>query len=240
MNNMYQISNLNALALGYTRKVITIEELLRHGDTGLGTFEDVNGEMIVLDGHCYKATNDGSVTEPDISIGVPFASVSCLQGNRKFEIQSLGNIDKLKTLLNNKIEEDYGLNSMHMVRIDGEFNKVYARAETGLHAHHVELKEILKANQRDFSFDNVSGSLVCVYYPDYMQGINAAGWHFHFVSSDRTKGGHVFEIDMVKGCARLDKISHIEIQLPTEAAFDTYSLTEASQNDIKKVEQGKG
>lgn len=88
-----------------------------------------------------------------------------------------------------------------MVRIDGEFNKVYARAETGLHTYHVELKEILKANQRDFSFDNVSGSLVCVYYPDYMQGINAAGWHFHFVSSDRTKGGHVFEIDMVKGCA---------------------------------------
>ena len=50
-NKMYQVSTLQALALGYTRAVISAEELLKEGDTGLGTFEDLNGEMIVMDGH---------------------------------------------------------------------------------------------------------------------------------------------------------------------------------------------
>ncbi len=36
--------------LGYSRAVIPVSELLRHGNIGLGTFTDVDGEMIVLDG----------------------------------------------------------------------------------------------------------------------------------------------------------------------------------------------
>ena len=46
-NKMFQVSTLQALALGYSRAVITVGELMKHGDIGLGTFEDVNGEMIV-------------------------------------------------------------------------------------------------------------------------------------------------------------------------------------------------
>ena len=128
---------------------------------------------------------------------------------------------------------------MHMVRIDGFFEMVDARSENGLKGHHVELKDILNLNQKSFTFSNVSGSLVCLYYPDYMAGINAAGWHFHFVSDDRSKGGHVFNITMKKGTAVLDKISKIEMQLPWEASFDTYALTSVSQKDVKKVEQEK-
>lgn len=53
----YQVSTLQALALGYSKSVITVGELLKHGNLGLGTFEDVDGEMIVLDGKCYRARN---------------------------------------------------------------------------------------------------------------------------------------------------------------------------------------
>ena len=236
---MYQVSTLNALLLGYTRKVVSVQELLENGDTGLGTFENVDGEMIVVDGHCYRAADDGTVTEMPPEKGVPFASVSFLIGSQKFELDSVENIDALKALLNLKIEESFGLNSMHMVRIDGFFEMVDARSENGLKSQHVELKDILNLNQKSFTFSNVSGSLVCLYYPDYMAGINAAGWHFHFVSEDRSKGGHVFNVIMKKGTAILDKISKIEMQLPWEASFDTYALTSVSQKDVKKVEQEK-
>lgn len=60
---MYQVSTLQALALGYSRAVISVGELLQEGNTGLGTFEDVNGEMIVMDGRCFRADQDGQVTE---------------------------------------------------------------------------------------------------------------------------------------------------------------------------------
>jgi acetolactate decarboxylase len=72
-----------------------------------------------------------------------------------------------------------------------------------------------------------------------MDGINAPGWHFHFLSEDKTRGGHVFELVMEQGKVRLAKINRIEIQLPREAAFDTYSLKNASEDEIKQVEQGK-
>ena len=72
-NKIYQVSTLQALALGYSRPVVTVQELLKHGDTGLGTFENVDGEMIILDGVCYQAKPDGSTIRTEESAGVPFA-----------------------------------------------------------------------------------------------------------------------------------------------------------------------
>lgn len=235
---MYQVSTLQALAMGYNKAVITVGELLRHGDTGLGTFEGVDGEMIVVDGVCYRATVDGSVVLAPPEQGVPFSSVSRLRGERAFPLEAVGSIEALKETLTLRIEEDFGLNSMHMVRIDGRFERVCARSESGQYTQHVTLKEMLEGNQQDFFFDDVDGTLVCVHYPDYMDGINAPGWHLHFLSADRKRGGHVFDCKLLSAQARLDKISRIEMQLPDSPAFDTYALKDASQDEIRQVEQG--
>ena len=72
----------------------------------------------------------------------------------------------------------------------------------------------------------------------FMDGINASGWHLHFISEDRTVGGHVYEIKMEQGLVRLAKKNSLEIQLPRDAAFDTYSLKTASKKEIEQVEQG--
>ena len=236
---MFQVSTLQALALGYSRAVIDVDELMRHGDIGLGTFEDVNGEMIVVDGHCYRADETGAVHEADGKTGIPFSSVTFFNEVRRCETDNVGNIEKLKEWLDLRIEEDFGLNSMHVVRIDGRFKRVCARSESGYRAHHVTLKEALSKTQKDFYFDDIEGTLVCVYYPDYMDGINASGWHLHFISGNRKKGGHVFDLSIERGTAFFDKIANIEIMLPHEPAFDTYALKGASRDEIKDVEQGK-
>ena len=237
-SKMFQVSTLQALALGYSRAVIKVGELMRHGDIGLGTFEDVNGEMIVIDGHCFRADENGEVREADSETGVPFSSVTFFVEDRRCGIGSVNNIEKLKETLDLRIEEDFGLNSMYIVRVDGSFRRVCARSESGYRAHHVTLKEALSETQRDFYFDDIAGTLVCVYYPDYMDGINAPGWHLHFISADRKLGGHVFDLSMEKGTAYFDKITNIEIALPNEPAFDTYALKSASGDEIKSVEQG--
>lgn len=143
----------------------------------------------------------------------------------------------LTQLLDLKIEEEFGLNSMYMVRIDGDFERISARSEAPLRAHHVSLKEILSKNQKEFIFEKISGSLVGVYFPDYMSGINAPGWHLHFLSEDRRRGGHVFGLVMTRGDVRMKKIDRLEFRLPGTPAFDTYSLTEISDEEIKEVEQ---
>ena len=213
---MYQVSTLQALMLGYSRAVIPVSELLNHGSIGLGTFKDVDGEMIVLDGSCYRAMENGDVVVADNSI------------------------EELKMALNNIIDSHFGLNSMHMARIDGEFDIVDARSESGYESVHVDLKTILGKTQKAFKFEKIKGTLVCVYFPDYMDGINAFGWHLHFISDDRAHGGHVFDIIMKSGKGQISKINSIEIKLPEGPMFDTYSLKQASEEEIKAVEQGHG
>ena len=235
-NDMYQVSTLQALALGYSRAVITAGELLRKGDTGLGTFEDVDGEMIVMDGQCYRADQNGAVTVVASETGVPFAAVAKLYGERQFPLRDLPDITSVRTELTRKIEEEFGLNSMHIVRIEGEFEKVDARSEAPYRSHHITLKTVLGRTQKAFLFENIRGSLVGVYFPDYMDGINMPGWHLHFLSEDRSKGGHVLDVSVREGTAKTDKITSIYINLPKEAAFDTYSLKQDLQDEIKSVE----
>lgn len=235
---MYQVSTLQALAMGYARSVITVGDLLQHGDIGLGTFEHVDGEMIMLDGRCYQARDDGSVIQAEETMGVPFTAVTFLENRSKEPVGEVGDIEALKRLLDIRIEEDFGLNSMHVVRVDGTFKKVFARAGSAYKSQHVSLKDILKETQKDFTFTDIKGTMVCVYFPDYMDGINAPGWHLHFLSADCSKGGHVFDLAMEEGTMIVNKISRINIQLPDSPAFDTYSLKEASQDEIKEVEQG--
>ncbi len=183
---------------------------------------------------------DGTVKVAPPEMGVPFSSVTFLNGQSEYEMDETDSIEKLKTSLDLKIEENFGLNSMHIVRIDGDFKKISARSEEAYRSHHITLKDVLANTQEDFYFGELSGTLICVYYPDYMDGINAPGWHLHFISADRQQGGHVFDLHMKKGSVKMDKISNIHIQIPTSAAFDTYSLKDASQDEIKQVEQGKG
>lgn len=238
-NQMYQVSTLQALAMGYTRSVITAEELLQYGDTGLGTYKDVDGEMILVDGKCYRANVNGVVEKVPLDTGISFCSVTFLRKERCEMIPSPLDIDGLKSWLDVKIEEKFGLNSMHMVRIDGYFEEIYARSEEPYRSQHISLKEILGRTQKDFIFRKLKGTLICVYFPDYMDGINASGWHFHFVSEGRTLGGHVFQMKMREGKSIIDKIQNLQIQLPTEPAFDTYSLKNASKAEIRQVEQGR-
>ena len=238
--SMYQVSTLQALAMGYSRAVVSVGDFLKHGDIGLGTFEDVDGEMILLDGNCYRAQEDGSVLKAEPGMGVPFAVTTFLHKGMEFAVERIEDMDALKQVLDLKIEEDFGLNSMHVVRIDGRFSKICARSESAYHSQHVSLREILQKTQKDFEFQDITGTLVCVYFPDYMDGINAPGWHLHFISEDKTRGGHVFDLKMEGGDATVNKISCIQIELPKAPDFDTYSLKQASQDEIKEVEQGKG
>ena len=236
----YQVSTLQALSLGFSKSVITVEELLTQGDMGLGTFEDVDGEMIVLDGKCYRAQNNGEVIPAENERGVPFAAVCRFQPQRQEILEKTDTISQLKEWLTLKIEEDFGLNSMYAVRIEGEFSKIDARSESGTKAHHVTLKDALSVTQKAFIFENIRGTLVCVYFPDYMDGINASGWHLHFLSEDKKCGGHVFDMSLMKADAAFCRITSVEVKIPDTPAFDTYALKGASQDDIKSVEQGKG
>lgn len=85
--------------------------------------------MIAIDGKCYRATEDGTVVEAGDDRGVPFSTVAFMDGCREFEISGDYDMAHLKDELNNRIEEVFGLNSMHVILINGTFEKIYARSK---------------------------------------------------------------------------------------------------------------
>ncbi len=56
-HTLYQVSTAGALVEGVYQGAVTVGMVREHGDFGLGTFEDLDGEMIVLDGHVYRVSS---------------------------------------------------------------------------------------------------------------------------------------------------------------------------------------
>lgn len=236
-HTFFQVATLQSLVLGYTKPVLSVREFLSHGDTGLGTYENVDGELIALDGVCYRAHRDGHVSVADAGDRIPFAVCSKLHGDSVSELADISDMDRLLRILNDSIDADAARNGMHLIRLDGEFEKVRARSLGPYVSEHVKLTEILKATQKEFVFSPVRGTLVGVYFPECMQNINAPGWHMHFVSEDRTQGGHVFDLSLIRGTLRHDRVSGFEMMLPSDPAYDTYHFDQNNSNEIKAVEQ---
>ena len=234
---MYQVSTLQALAKGDFYGNATIEELLTNGNIGLGTFEAVDGEMIVLDGVCYRAKADGTVEIADAGDATPFASVTYLNKNIAFELENIADMSELLAKLD-EVGKAHGENNIYACRIDGYFNEIYARSEKKQHSEpYKTFAKVLETDQREFEFKNVSGSLVCVYFPQYMDGLNVAGWHVHFISDDRTMGGHVFDCSLQEGKAYMGRNEGFNFLIPKTRFFQKLTLTDVSKEEIESVEK---
>ncbi len=236
VTTMYQVSTLQALTQGDFYGNATIGELLEKGDTGLGTFKDVDGEMIVLDGKCYRAKADGTVELAKDTDSTPFASVTFLNKSIAFNINEEQSMADVLTHLDAKVQAA-GENNIYACRIDASFREVYARSEMKQQEPYKTFAKVLETDQREFKFKDVSGSLVCVYFPKYMDGLNMAGWHVHFISDDRSMGGHVFNFTLKEGRVQLGATSGFTFMIPKTEYFQGLKLTEVSKEEIASVEK---
>ena len=94
----------------------------------------------------------------------------------------------LSALLDTRIG-DLGL--IQAVRIDGRFPQLKARSVKAQTPPYQPLSEVLARDQVVFDLVNVQGTLVGFRFPACFSGVNAPGWHFHFLAADRRSGGHV-------------------------------------------------
>src|ERR1700761_7330453 len=74
-HELFQTSTIGALLDGAFDGDLTLRELLEHGDTGLGTLNGLDGELIVIDGQAYKAELDCTLIRPDLQSLTPYAVV---------------------------------------------------------------------------------------------------------------------------------------------------------------------
>ena len=232
---IFQVSLLQGLTLGDYYGSVTVKELKEKGDTGIGTFEGVNGELIMLDGEVYRAKSNGSVEVAPDDETIPFSNVTFFDVDTTEEISGISNINDLKDYLNSKVEE-FGKNRFYMIRIDGSFKKVSARSELKQEEPYKTLAEALSTDQREFDFDEAKGTVVGLFCPVYMNDLNAVGWHFHFVSEDKQQGGHVLDLDIDNAEVKWDNTDGFNMLLPETQMFPELDFTKDQSEDIKKVE----
>ena len=63
------------------------------------------------------------------------------------------------------------------------------------------LAEVIKTQQVVHTLNDVQGTLIGFRFPAAASSVNVAGWHFHFLSADKTRGGHVLALTTGDGLA---------------------------------------
>ena len=187
-HTLYQVSTATALVEGIYQGAVRVGNLREHGDLGLGTFEDLDGEMVIVDGHFFQVRCDGSVREVDDSVLSPFAVVTRFAPEPAVMLDQCPDMAHLTSRFDHLRHSD---NVFYALRVDGKFDYVHARAMCRT-AEGVPLVQAA-AVQPEFEFRDISGTLVGFWTPEYAKNLNVPGYHLHFVSADRTRGGHLLQ-----------------------------------------------
>jgi len=167
----------------------TIESLKRQGDFGLGTFNALDGEMIVLDGNVYQARDDGHVYLSENVSQTPFAVVTFFNSKKTVRIKETLGCNDLHTALDSIFPD---LDMPYAIKISGDYASLKLRAPPRQTRPYKTLSEAL-VDQAIFELGGVTGTMVGFRLPGYMAGLNAPGYHFHFISDNRLQGGHVLD-----------------------------------------------
>jgi acetolactate decarboxylase len=231
-HTLFQVSTSGALVQGIYERAVSSSFLLNYGDFGLGTFENLDGEMVVLDGAIYQARSDGKVLNITDDVGTPFAVVTQFIADQDQTIESVSSFEEITKICDQYRDSD---NLFYAFRIDGRFAHIHTRAMKAT----LDGLPLARAAaiQPEFDFKDVDGTLVGIWTPQFSSALNVAGYHFHFLSEDRTKGGHLLECSGENLRVRVDRLNDFHLSLPESEEFLRADLTKDTSKDLAYAEQ---
>lgn len=232
---LFQASTIGALLEGAYDGDLSFAELAEHGDLGLGTLNGLDGEMIALDGCFYRADVDGAVGEVDGAERTPFAVVTRFEPAVDEQVEGPLKHEDLLARLDELIPA--GVASC-AIRLDGHFDLVRARSVPQQHPPYRPLTEVV-TEQHVFELRDVAGTMLGFRFPDYVEGIEVSGYHLHFISEDRSSGGHVLGSRCNQALrARLDPSSELHVELPPGVDLVDPDLASSTHDAVEQVERG--
>lgn len=230
-DKIYQYSVFTALANKIYDGAITVADVKKKGNTGLGTYNGLNGEMIVNNGEVYQCLADGTVRKPANLDSVPFAVVSFFEEDQTVEIQSVGNYAGMKTEIEKCLPSK---NLAYTFKIHGNFATIkYGSAAKQTKPYTQTLSEAL-VNRPIFELENVAGTLVGFWYPEYIGDINVPGFHLHFISDDKKYAGHLLELSAAKLQIGIDFNDGFDIELVNTNDFKGANFDLSQKYNTKK------
>ncbi len=230
---LYQVSTINALLGGVYEGSESFADLKKRGDFGIGTFNELDGEMLALDGEFFRVRADGKIYSVKNDDSTPFASVVFFQSDISYDINKKVGFEELKMLLDKSLPSE---NLFYAVKISGTFKSVKTRSVPKQSRPYRDLVEVVKS-QPVFGFDNVDGTLVGFRCPPYSAGVNVPGYHFHFITKDKTGGGHVLDCVLDSVEVHIDDKNELVMSLPETREFLELDLSKDKEAELDKVEK---
>ena len=230
---VFQTSTINALLEGVYEGNVTYKDLKKHGDFGIGTFNGLDGEMIGLEGKFYQIKDDGMAYSVPDTMKTPFAVVTFFKPNEALFLDNTMDCNQLEKHLDTILPTK---NIIYAFKIEGDFKYIKTRSVPKQSKPYPPLIESVK-DQPTFEVYNVKGTIAGFWFPDYMEGINVPGYHFHLITKDKKAGGHLLECELQNVRIEIDYISELFMALPENSEFYNADLTKKKTGELEKVEK---
>jgi acetolactate decarboxylase len=229
-----QVSTIDALLAGVYDGAVTFETLGDYGDFGIGTFATLDGEMLAFDGNFYQVKSDGRAYPVTDDMETPFSAVTFFDEDFRYAVPEGLDLPEFATFLDEKLDS---VNAFYAIRIDGTFTHVKTRSVPAQQKPYLPLAEIA-ATQPVFEFQHVAGTLVGFRCPAFVAGVNVPGYHLHFLTDDKSAGGHVLEFTVAQADVSVDVTRDFLMILPDGASdFYDIDLTSDKEDELEKVEK---
>ena len=229
---MFISAPLSALVEGIYRADTTIGLLRQKGNLGIGTFNDLDGELVLIDGKVYCLRPQGDAELIPDTVRTPFALSTHFEGDTEERFDTPIAADAFEKTILDLIPSP---NLMYSIRIDGHFSHVQARS-VPKQSNYLPLVEVTRV-QTVFDFDDVEGAIIGFYTPHFLNGVHLPGLHLHFISADRTKGGHLLKASPTDIVLKLQHAPSVELGLPMTVDFLTMQSTRDVDADLHEAER---
>ena len=229
---VFQASTIDALLGGVYDGVINFEEALKHGDFGLGTVDRLDGELVILDGTCYQIQSDGTVQCLSPEMTTPWVMITAFEAQGSRSLTDL-TLPGLKEILDQEVLEHRFL---YALRLDGKFKNLKLRSVPAQTKPYRPLAEVVK-EQAVFEYAELEGTVVAFRIPQFLSGVSVPGYHFHLLSKDRKRGGHVLDLSVESAELQWDRCEEFVLRIPELQEFHQVDLEKDRSQELETVEK---
>jgi acetolactate decarboxylase len=206
---VYQESTIGQLDDGEMEGMLSVGDLKKHGNFGIGTFDGLDGEMVGVDGEFFQVDYQGATNSVNDKIKTPFAMVTFFESDKSIKLTGDYDYQLLKDTIDQTLPSK---DIIYAIKISGEYGFVKTRSVPKQQKPYPALKEVVK-QQKIFDFNNIKGTAVGFWVPKYMKNINVPGYHFHFITEDKKAGGHLLECKITNPTVHIDFNTDLHLSL---------------------------